>query len=44
MPPVINSLKGGHMHTDMFAHRSNSKKPGVRRPAAGVRVVSKLHS
>ena len=35
-PLVINSLRGGHTntHTQTFADRSNSKKPGVCRPTA----------
>ena len=35
MPLVINSLVGGHMHTD-DPHRINFKKPGVQ---AGARLV-----
>ena len=35
-PLVINSLGGGHTHTHIlkFVDRSNTKKPGVCRPAA----------
>ena len=39
-PLVINSLRGGHTHTHTQTHmhtfvdRSNSKKPGTRRPQA----------
>ena len=52
-PLVINSLGGGHTrkhththihtHTD-DPHRINFKKPGVRRPQAGARLVLKKQS
>ena len=36
MPLVINSLAGGDTHAriQIFADRSNSKKPGMRQPVA----------
>ena len=42
---AINSLRGGHTHKHtcihMFEDRSNYKKPGTRRPAAGMRLFKK---
>ena len=47
-PLVINNLGGGHTHTLTHTHanthtddphRFNFKKPGVRQPVAGARLV-----
>ena len=39
-PLVINSLGGRHTHTHTDIRRqSNSKKPGVHQPQAGVHLV-----
>ena len=39
--PLVNNSLGADTHTriQIFADRSNSKKPGAHQPAAGARLV-----